>query len=475
MPLPVPRRPPATGRPTPEGDILLPLLHPRPDAPTRSRPDGRRPAPRTRRILRRLTPRLAAAGTLLAAAALAAPSATGVAAAQSAGPTVQGAPTTVAIQSTHTGYLEVTDAGNVFTHHTPFYGSLAGRHLPAPVVDVAVDPNTGGYWLVTSAGNVYNFHAPWFGSAVGRHPGSPVVGITATRTGYLLATAAGNVYNFHTPWYGSQAGKRLPGPVADITVDPYTNGYWLATSAGNVYNFHAPWYGSPVAAVGEDAVTGIVGTPSGYLVTTTAGNVFNYHTPFHGSEASKSLPSPFADITADPNVHGAYWVAAENGGVYSFDAPALGAHLTADAHRCTAAELHVGEGSTHGAAGNSAVSLRFTNTSGQPCTLTGYPGVAGLDSSGRQVLQARRTRFGPMGGIGPGPIPTVVLGPAQSAAAILEGGDNPAPGVTCPRLSAILVTAPNTGRSVRLAKMPGDCGGMQVHPVIRGTSGVTVP
>ncbi|HET9071175.1 MAG TPA: DUF4232 domain-containing protein [Acidimicrobiales bacterium] len=159
-----------------------------------------------------------------------------------------------------------------------------------------------------------------------------VAGITATRTGYFLATVAGNVHNFHTPWYGSQAGKRLPGPLADITVDPYTNGYWLATSAGNV---------------------------------------FNYHTPFHGSEASKSLPSPFADITAAPNVHGAYWVAAESGGVYSFGAP-LGAHLTADAHRCTSAELHVGEGSPHGAAGNSAVSLRFTNASGQPCTLTGY-------------------------------------------------------------------------------------------------------
>jgi hypothetical protein len=385
----------------------------------------------------------------------------------------RGAPSTVGIASTPTGYLEVTDAGNVFNHHTAFYGSMAGRHLPAPVVGIAVDPYTDGYWLVTSAGNVYNFHAPWYGSPADRKLPAPVVGITATSTGYLLTTADGNVYNFHTSWYGSRAATGVPAPVVGIAVDPFSDGYWLATADGNVYNFHAPWYGSPVRRSAAP-VDGVVATPTGYLVTTTAGNVFSYNTAFNGSPVAEAASSPMVAVTADPAVHGAYWVAAEDGAVYGFGAPDLGRSQTALAAGCDAAQLQVTEGNVYGAVGHSAVPVRFTNRSGQLCRIFGYPGVAGLSPSGIQVLQAQRSLRGYMGGLAAGndAPPDIPLAPGETATALVEGLNGANVGQSCPKLSGLLVTPPDTSHSTRVPEAPGDCGGLQVHPVVFGNSGV---
>jgi hypothetical protein len=52
---------------------------------------------------------------------------------------------------------------------------------------------------------------------------------------------------------------------------------------------------------------------------------------------------------------------------------------------------------TNAAAGHDYVELLFTNTSGRPCTLTGYPGVSYLNGSGEQVgpAAARDVRGAP--------------------------------------------------------------------------------
>ena len=55
--------------------------------------------------------------------------------------------------------------------------------------------------------------------------------------------------------------------------------------------------------------------------------------------------------------------------------------VAAGARPCTTAGLHVGTGSTQGAAGTSFTRIVFTNTSGSACTLAGFPG-ASLVSSG---------------------------------------------------------------------------------------------
>jgi Arylsulfotransferase (ASST) len=207
------------------------------------------------------------------------------------------------------GYYLGTRVGNVYNYGAPWYGSMAGKPLPAPVVGIATDPNTGGYWLVTSKGNVYNYNAPWYGSMAGTPLPAPVVGIAADPKtgGYWLVTSKGNVYNYNAPWYGSMAGKPLPAPVVGIAADPNGAGYLLVTTKGNVYNFHTPWYGSPAASVVHlsSQVVGIAThqgagaqRPSGYYVACANGDVYNYGIPLPGSPVGLPLPAAINTVGA---------------------------------------------------------------------------------------------------------------------------------------------------------------------------------
>jgi hypothetical protein len=70
------------------------------------------------------------------------------------------------------------------------------------------------------------------------------------------------------------------------------------------------------------------------------------------------------------------------------------------------------------------------------------------------------------------PPPVVTLKSGQIASAKVEGTDNPVGDrTTCPSLSGLLVTAPNTYTSVNLPYAPGDCSGLEVHPVVPGETG----
>jgi hypothetical protein len=128
------------------------------------------------------------------------------------------------------------------------------------------------------------------------------------------------------------------------------------------------------------------------------------------------------------------------------------------------------------AAGHQGIVLLFINNGSTSCVLYGYPGAAGLNASGAQVAQAQRTLTGMMGGLAPGvtALPRITLAPGQSASAVVEGTDVPSGTETsCPTYSSLLVTAPNAKVSVPIPlSLPG-CSGLQVHPVVPGTSGST--
>ena len=52
-----------------------------------------------------------------------------------------------------------------------FYGSMGGKPLNAPVVNLAPTPDGGGYWLVASDGGVFAFgDAKYYGSMGGTSP-----------------------------------------------------------------------------------------------------------------------------------------------------------------------------------------------------------------------------------------------------------------------------------------------------------------
>lgn len=141
---------------------------------------------------------------------------------------------------------------------------------------------------------------------------------------------------------------------------------------------------------------------------------------------------------------------------------------------CASGQLTVTNAPSQAGAGHSGVVVLFRNRSTATCLLQGYPGVAGLNSAGAQVTQAKRTPSGYLGGLGPGQTapPVVALAPGQQASALVEGTDVPTGSATsCPSLAGLLVTAPNVHHSVHLSGAPGDCSGLQVHPVVAGTTG----
>ena len=150
--------------------------------------------------------------------------------------------------------------------------------------------------------------------------------------------------------------------------------------------------------------------------------------------------------------------------------------------RCQNGQISVTDAGGGSGLGHQDQVILFTNQSRATCFLTGYPGVAGLDAEGNQVVQAQRTPGGYMGGLPPGVTapPTVPLIPGQTASAVIEGTDVPFGSATsCPHYPALLVTPPGLSDSVRVSVsdlgtnppgLPG-CSPIEVHPVVPGSSG----
>jgi Protein of unknown function (DUF4232) len=114
--------------------------------------------------------------------------------------------------------------------------------------------------------------------------------------------------------------------------------------------------------------------------------------------------------------------------------------------------------------------VEFKNR-GRACTITGYPGVDGLNAKGHRILSAKRTKSGYLGGVASGAIPKVHLAKGKTASAIVEWSDLGSP---CPRAHSLRITPPNAVNSVVLSpkslKSETLCR-VEVHPVVPGTTG----
>lgn len=131
---------------------------------------------------------------------------------------------------------------------------------------------------------------------------------------------------------------------------------------------------------------------------------------------------------------------------------------------CLAVNLSVSAGMGSGAAGHIVTPLRFRNTGSVSCTLFGYPGAAGIDSTGAQAAQATRT---------PTPAPALVtLAPGATAVSQMTTTDIPSGNATsCPTWTGVLVTPPNTKESTHLTLSLSGCPGFSVTAVTADASG----
>lgn len=89
------------------------------------------------------------------------------------------------------GYIVVGGDGGVFTYDTPFYGSLGGLKLNAPIIAAAWTPSGAGYWLLGSDGGVFTFGDAGYHGGMNGSPdlgNRKIIGITAKGNGYLIVT-----------------------------------------------------------------------------------------------------------------------------------------------------------------------------------------------------------------------------------------------------------------------------------------------
>jgi hypothetical protein len=116
--------------------------------------------------------------------------------------------------------------------------------------------------------------------------------------------------------------------------------------------------------------------------------------------------------------------------------------------------------------------LVFTNTGQIACAMSGYPGLAILDSKDRQIIQASRTPNGYLGGVRGPKAPAVGVPAGGSASALLEGLlFDPRTSHGCPTERTLLSTPPNTTVAMKVAAVTRICGQVQIHPVVPGGTG----
>ncbi len=181
-----------------------------------------------------------------------------------------------------------------------------------------------GYWLVASDGGVFGFNAPFYGSLGGRPLNAPIVGMTATTTGhgYWLVASDGGVFSFgDAKFHGSMGNRPLNAPVKSLIAGPGSRGYWLYAADGGVFSFgSAKFHGSTGAMRLNAPVVGMAATPGGhgYWLVASDGGIFTFGAAkFHGSMGNRPLNAPVVGMAREGSGHG-YWLAGSDGGVFTF-------------------------------------------------------------------------------------------------------------------------------------------------------------
>lgn len=221
------------------------------------------------------------------------------------------------------GYWEVASDGGVFSFgDAPFYGSLGGQPLAAPVVAIAPTPDGGGYWEVAANGEVFNF-----GDASRTTPSVPgTVAMTALGDrAYLAAGSDGSVV-FQGGTLGTySSGRNFPhnGPIVGMAVDAASTqgGYWLVGADGGIFSFGgAGFHGSMGGTSLNKPIVGIAATPDGggYWLVASDGGIFSFgDAGFYGSMGGAPLNNPIVGIASTPDGRG-YWEVASDGGIFSY-------------------------------------------------------------------------------------------------------------------------------------------------------------
>ena len=199
----------------------------------------------------------------------------------------------------------VTSQGAVYDQEGQLAG-MNGSHLVAPIVGVvgtSVVDNGPSYWLVAKDGGVFSFGgAPFYGSLGGQRLNAPVAGMVSVYdgAGYWLVSSDGGVFSFGSAqFYGSTGGQQLNAPVVGMAASPDGKGYWLVASDGGVFSFgDATFYGSMGGQRLDAPVVGIAPTDAGYYLVGADGGIFTFGDALFTESGKGYTTSPVIGVSA---------------------------------------------------------------------------------------------------------------------------------------------------------------------------------
>lgn len=234
--------------------------------------------------------------------------------------------------TTNEGYWMSASDGGVFSYcNAPFFGSMGGKTLASPIVNLASTPDHKGYWEVAGDGGIFAFgNAQFFGSTGGTKLASPVVGMARTPSGngYWLVAGDGGIFAYgDARFYGSMGGRSLNKPIVGMSPTASGNGYWLVASDGGIFAFgDAKFYGSMGGQPLNKPIVGMTttGSGNGYWFVASDGGIFAYgDAQFRGSAGSLKLNSPVVGMAANAAGNG-YRLVAADGGIFAYNSSFLG-------------------------------------------------------------------------------------------------------------------------------------------------------
>lgn len=137
---------------------------------------------------------------------------------------------------------------------------------------------------------------------------------------------------------------------------------------------------------------------------------------------------------------------------------------------CATATLKITIDAAQGGTGHSVAPVHFRNT-GARCWIQGYPAVTATTAAGGQVTVAQTPR-GWAGGLvkADEEISPFLLEPGDTASALIEALNANPDGTACRPVTGLQVTPPKQHDPVKLT-WDGGCAKLEVHPIIRGTTG----
>ena len=222
------------------------------------------------------------------------------------------------------GYREVAADGGLFSFNAPFFGSMGGKPLNAPIVGMTTDQFTGGYWEVASDGGLFAFNAPFFGSMGGKPLNKPIVGMLSTPDGggYWEVASDGGLFAFgDAGFYGSMGGQPLNQPIVGMAGTSDGKGYFEVATDGGLFAFGDAFFkgsmggqplNSPIVGMAEDPHS------DDYWLVAADGGLFAFGgAQFLGSMGGQPLNQPIVGMAATPDGNG-YFEVARDGGLFAF-------------------------------------------------------------------------------------------------------------------------------------------------------------